>query len=1447
MEGHINTYQGMNKDMAADTLPNSLYLDAVDIRITTSNGDSIGAWTNIKGNIEAFTIPISGSFNSNPWTAVNPEIIGYTTIRNRIVLFVADDSDSKGWIYDVQYDPTTREILPGFPVLKYYNPLLKFSKNHPIEALGRFESNCVQKVYWTDYENFLRSLNLEEDDLTTFPLGQIDIYPDVTFKQPIVNIITGGGNLTSGAYQIAYRLTTLDGKQTLISPPSNMIHIVANSENEIQSARYTGNPTPVNTGKSMSIEIDTSDYGDFEILEIISIYHSTIIATPDILSVQNVTIAQQSSITYIFTGGEQSSFPIELFEFTLKNLAVKTPKTITQKDSSLVISNIKSGQISIQDLLADNESFSALTKRYNTASTPTAPTLVDAFNEVYNKDAHWNADWHTNGQYKYKSNGTTLGGEGPNISYKFHLEPFTLDGSATAGFANVANVPFGFSYDSHDLQDGVGVYPNFTYPNNASPLISGLLRGYKRGETYRFGIIFYTNKGEASYVEYIGDIKFPDISDINDEDTINHSDFAGIKYFPISLDNAEFGTRTIGFSLGIQFTLDFSTCPSLLDQIQSYQIVRVRRTTKDRRRLAQGSIKGFWLNTITEAPNNSNFDLMVDGNSNVLHLYPAYPKITGDGFLLEGNNASFAMLEDFEGAGPVTPSGVEIYEDYLIKGQYLGFYTPEISYGQTDIIATASSLSNNPCLLITGAYNRLGAGTSETPQDLTNENLGEECTIVRQTIRSTLPISFHSIENIKKWKGVKYLSMKDSVSYNEAVAGPFSGYYLRNYYAIDDYTEASTSPGPDLNDPQGNLGSGTSNVPEISKAGTSIIGEVGKISIDFLTGAAITPAATDYFNPVNFVLKDRFLTVLPAAAKGACTPVVDLLIPRVEIYGGFSQFALETNIFIPASPVISKSALTPIVFGGDTFINMFTLQTRMVELNTAFYKIGVTKAYVQSISHTQVFPQESAINLDIDHGASLRRGAKYTVSGLELPVLKQETGNTSTDYGKDVNMYRYNTVYSKLSRELNFFVKPEGQPKCLLNDVRTFLSNVKQNGETVDSWTKFGINSYYDVDDYGPINKILNFKDSVFFFQDKGIGVFSINRAAVTTTDDGIPLELGTGEGFGKHQYISKIAGSIHQWGVRATEHGIYIFDAIHRKINVIQDSINPISEIKGIHSWLQKLPNDLFIRKEHGGDNPILRKGVTIGVDPINDEVIFTFLGTGSYVTLTENTFYPIGTIVFSPTSGLFYVVVTAFTSGDKLEMLPQLLLNSRVVNDGDNFRNDSIVFDEISQTFSSRYSATPTIWLANGDTLLSPDVRNPRKIFTHNIGKWGEFYGNVEETSITLIINPQADLNKILRTLEFNSVVRDDNGVIDRTVTITGFKIENEYQTTGVIPFSPARIQRRFDKWRVKIPRDQNSVNQRARFRSTYFKVTLYFDNTENKEIIMNRLLSFYDVQIF
>lgn len=1444
MEQHINSYQGMNKDTAYDSIAPTFYIDALDIRITTTNGESLGGFTNVKGNEFAFGIPASGTFNGSAWAASYPNIIGYATIRTRLILFVADDSDEKGWIYDVQYNPADSTITSG-PDLLYYNPKLYFKKQWPIEALGRYESEGIQRVYWTDYNNFFRSLNIEDPNLAALPVGLVDIFPDVIFTQPLVKVVAGGGVLLSGTYQIAYKLITIDGKETLVSPPSNIVHIVSDTETSTTSNFYNGDPTPVNTGKSITVSLDVTNYQDFYKIEFLSIYKSSATAAPVVTSIEQITVSSTAPVNIIYTGAETSAYDVELFDFTTKNYQFKTPKTITQKDSSLVIANIKESLVSIQDLLAPGETFDAKTRRYkNNGGSPIPPftpgtpinDLNNAFNVEYNSDAHWNSTWHTNSQYRYKSDGVRLGGQGPNISYTFHLEPYTLDSSPATqiGISQVPNVP-----DSpHNLVDGYGNYANTTFPNYASPFMSGLLRGYKRGESYRFGIVFYTRKGEASFVEYIGDIKFPDISEV--DSVVNAS---GTRYFPLSLKDG-ISDNTIGYAMGIKFNIDFSTCLSLLNEIESYQIVRLKREVADSRRVSQGVIRSFYYNPILDPPANSPFDLKVGDNNNVAHLYPYYPEDLGGGSYTLHDNGSFKIF----GNNTLVPD----FHNYLRLNDFVNFYSPEISYRKDEAIGAITNMGNNPCLLVTGAYSE--RSTKSELLDLQPISLGGEfCKESRTISKKVFPTTFNSVQNIRRWQTNQHFQMEDTSDYTQKVTPLFAGYYMRNYWCMDDYTDVS-DPQVNPNRPQQGI---NNEVPSFYKSGSSVAGKIGRILFDFFTGNPIaSPPANNYFDAPTLLAPVDSTTFAPISTNlENYFPIVDTIIPKLEVYGGYTLNSLESNKFIPASPIIAVADTQPVVFGGDIFINMAGINIKLTEINEAFYEAN--DLYRKNDAHTELFPIESTINLDLDYGANVRTGVKYEYSDnndtLRHVILRQETNNAEAPNAKSLDMYQYNFVYSLEKDDVGFFIKPENLLNYGANDIRAYLSNVKINEEVIDSWTKFGANNFYDIDDYGPINKILNWKDTVYFIQDKGVGTYTINRAAVTTTADGVPTQLGTGLGFGKHIYHSKVHGCIHQWAVDATEVGIYFFDAFHRKLFTVTATGEgggnlslPVSEVKGMHSWLQALPEGVFLRKEDGGDNPILGKGVHITKDVVNDEVLFTFLSKARVKSLANSSTYVIGDIVFYQEE--YYYIINGFTTGtNPVTNATLLIANSQSATAKQAFNSDTLVYDELAQQFSSRYSATPATWINNGNILLSPDILQPYKIYTNSIGDWGVFYGVKQTTEMTLVINPNADINKVLRTLEYNSIVRDDNKVIDRTATITGFRIYNEVQDTGYVPYSATRFRRKFDKWRIKIPRDQNSISKQGRLRSTHFIVTLYFDNADNKQLIMNRLMSYFDYQIF
>lgn len=1526
---HINTYGGLNQDTAFDSIQPNMYIDALDVRISTSDGESNGAITNIEGNSESFSIDQTGATGTK-------EIIGHCVLRNYIILFCADDTGTNGWIYYISYDEKSREIntpivapnVAGDPVLVYFNAGLNFKKANPIEAVGRFENNATQRIYWTDYTEFMRSLDIASvinagsaaTPITT-PLGSIDIFPDVDYTQPLTTNITSGGQLLTGSYQFAYRLITEDGKQTLISPPGNLNHLVLEPDSIAITPLYMGDPQSTNTFKSIEIEIDTSTYNiTFKKIELIALFYETLSGTPEITSVETINLDSSGTTKFIYTGAENTITTITTTEFAIKVYPFKTVKTMVPKDNSLVVANIKSSSFDVKDLLGPGETLDLKTYRYNSSTAkPTGPPGSEnvEFNLQYNLDRHWEGIWHENEQYKYQSNGTTLGGQAdggtPNLKYKFTINRQIIDdyngeaGVKEAGYASLNNG----NPETINLNDGYS-HINKSFTSHASPYKSGLIRGYKRGETYRFGVVFYNKKGEASFVEYIGDIKFPDISDVDDSTTVVANQEGGavnLDYFPVAVDGDTSDTsdifhNTYGCDLGIEMTLDFTTCPILLSQIESYQIVRVPRTNNDKRRVQSGIVKSFTDFPI-DAPlivSTDGYDFQVSGNNNVLHM-----SITSNSI----ENGAWDTLNNIYNEDRIanTTGG-----DYPVMGNFLQFYSPEISYD-----FNKSTALGDLGLLITGVYDRipyLGTGSYDTSVSITSplgDELGEEITKSFYKPKQTSPIAktslgvYDGVTYPISYRGIEYFKFVDSQVFTtaeridsgittgqEAIAlktyGPLvdttnspNVKYLRNVVANLDASAPFPPAGPagiKLNNP-GNI-SGT----RLSRGTSGLITAITNIKNDPYTGAA----PSKYSTTTTFDVKastvpspNRIGYVYPKNPDPSGgpisylrqSPVVDLISFKREIYGGYSQSALENNIFFPCSPVIDKAQLNPKVFGGDTFVTMFNLQDISILLDsTPFSDAATDKKFRSQYASTRTLPVETQVNTDLAYGATYKTNSEqYWVVSGETKIkgyLRQEEQNLSnvggsTTNAKILNAYKdaYNPVYSieTNSSGIGFFVKPDtisSGTKTITDDIRGYLSDVKINGEFLDSWTIFRSNNYYDVEaDHGPINKIVNWKDEVYFFQDNGVGAYSINPRAVTTTTDGIPTELGSGQGFAHHQYLSTENGSIHQWGVKTTDTGIYYYDATHSKIFRVGEGNSPLSEIKGMHSFLNTMNGDVLLRKENGGDNPILGKGITMARDMINDEVLFSFHGRFT-LRLVDNrafTYYPGEYVYYVAGPNTFYFQVnTGFkTTIDFLDNIAKVAANCTQITNVEFItqlttrNNTTLVFDELSQSFSSLYSAVPPTYLENGNILLSPNPSSKANVFIHNKGNFGEFYGTVSESYVKLVINPNADINKILRFLEFNSTVRDKSKTIDRTKTITAFRVQTQYQDTNKVAYSAANVKRRFDKWRLKIPRDQLSTSKRGRLRSTFFTLTLYYDNTYNKELILNRIMSHYDIQVY
>lgn len=134
--------QGMQRDLSASVFNPKFAYENMNIRITPDKENTLLSITNEKGTLSV------GNIEGCP--------IGIAIIRDKAVVFsVKEDTD---------YITVLTVEDNNLKVSNIWSGNLNFSIDHPIETLVYYESDKVQKVYWTDYLNPLRCVNISDVD-----------------------------------------------------------------------------------------------------------------------------------------------------------------------------------------------------------------------------------------------------------------------------------------------------------------------------------------------------------------------------------------------------------------------------------------------------------------------------------------------------------------------------------------------------------------------------------------------------------------------------------------------------------------------------------------------------------------------------------------------------------------------------------------------------------------------------------------------------------------------------------------------------------------------------------------------------------------------------------------------------------------------------------------------------------------------------------------------------------------------------------------------------------------------------------------------------------------------------------------------------------------------------------------------------------------------------------
>lgn len=327
MKAHLHPLQnrGMSRDLSVSKAENTFAWENFNVRITAEGDDTLLSITNERGTRAMESQNLSGT------------IIGWSTLNNKLVVFTHSGTTDR--IYRIIRDSSYPDEYNCVPIA---DGNFGFSTEHPIEAIMSYESESVQKIYWVDGINVLRSCNIMHE------------YGTVT--DSTIFDSTRGVVLASGQTQISASIVKDNGGST--RPNGVMQYFVtAFNKNGVETGAIYVSPlvylSPLDRGGAadgtnsnrITIEFSNAYNIGFDYLRIYGLLRTSYNGTTTAYIIQEVKVPIPTTdvptpkVVVIDTG---ASYLGTVDSSALLYLGSKTvaASTLTQKDNTLFLGNL---------------------------------------------------------------------------------------------------------------------------------------------------------------------------------------------------------------------------------------------------------------------------------------------------------------------------------------------------------------------------------------------------------------------------------------------------------------------------------------------------------------------------------------------------------------------------------------------------------------------------------------------------------------------------------------------------------------------------------------------------------------------------------------------------------------------------------------------------------------------------------------------------------------------------------------------------------------------------------------------------------------------------------------------------------------------------------------------------------------------------------------------------
>ena len=1077
------------------------------------------------------------------------------------------------------------------------------------------ENDNYNRLYWTDGVNPVKTVNLDAGagfydsftDSEDFNLFAKSPLPPIEIKK-----IRNTGNVNCGSWSYCYRLVTSDGKLSSFSPISNPLPLLESPTSQDYHTSVGGDVSS-SSGKSVHLQI-TGVSEVYQKIQLIGIQYIDEDGGAAYFIIKEENISGDT-VDIVHSGGETTTVITAEEVLTTKN-TWDVCQDLAVKDNRLLAANLKNNA---REIITDSSAFRVKSYKHTVAAANfiVEPTSGEyqTYTGLNNPDLYDDILYKTlasdTSKYRYaqapgddsgddNSSKMIFGASTPNyhtdgdrngVYVSFKLKRFELDkremwdnpGGISGNNDGHQRAPY-FGPYQHMFNESGGGWDNYKNPKFAKKYV-----GYMRDEIYRFGIQFFDKDGNQTFTYPIGDVRFPPIESdcriIGTAGTV--ADFDAVSGATNSLTAPDkyilCDSNGNGWVLYPEFRIKLHE--DVRKNISGFNIVRAERTDADKRVLLAGILN----QTLFYKDDADNHGMK---NKVGLDKIAIFSQRTGETALGSAGDSEMYTLD-----APDAMFGAYVYESTGSHKLRIASKFLCKSYPQTGKPGGGPSSSSEKSLTFDedeGApHNTVtimrGHGSDDDtfyaapiyPDYTTEPDLGDvrkHCWYAKYYCQDGVtdllnPANIgHQQKTILYGQNIGAGGAIDNTNYSAAHNQDFINSCLM-YDNSDQLTSISTDGGYILKS-SGNQLNGNNTVflcmtdGDYFTLNSGVASGFGDTPVEGQTYDASKPYGK-IINPIN-------------AGSG--------------IYGGDSVSAFENTRWISTGAYVSiddisstagDETIVP-VFGGDTYLNMFSL--------SKFHKEEYSNDESYISTQGLVFPVESSINIDMRHGDFFGKN--------KANVQKEDE-------------YLYNFTYSAQNNTKSFPAKDSNIK--LVTDFRNVIavSNIKIAGQSEDAFSKFDATEAFEVNaNYGGIKNLMTFKDTLYALQENAVSIVSMNTRALIQSEDGssiaIQSALGTGTVIERNDYISTKHGSQHRMNALTTDRGLYWWDKNLNTICLIDikspKEVVDLLASRGCSSFAS------FLKQFSINDNPLditigsgVEGGYSISYSPLINEIIFS------------------------------------------------------------------------------------------------------------------------------------------------------------------------------------------------------------------------------------------------